>query len=96
MTVYTDSARADLREIATYYSRVNRDYARRIIDAIRKQCRKLNTFPGTGRMRPELADGLRSVVVKPFLVFYREVEEGVAIVRIIDGRRHITPAMFDD
>ena len=94
--VYTRSARADLREIAQYYARVNREYGRRICDAIREQCRKLEKSPRMGRLRDELADDLRSFVVWPYLIFYQEIKNGIAVVRVIHGHRNITPEMFPD
>ena len=94
--IYTRSSRSDLREIARYYANLNRAYAIRITSAIREQCRQLSTSPGIGRIRDELSEGMRSFVVRPYVIFYREVEEGVAILRVIHGRRDIRPEMFTD
>jgi len=93
---YTPSARADLREIAHYFARVNRVYGRQISKAPREQCRKLGKSPRIGRPRDELAEGLRSFVVWPYLIFYRETKNGIAVMRIVDGRRDIGPEMFPD
>jgi toxin ParE1/3/4 len=92
--VYTRSARADLREIAQYFARVNQVYGRRLCDALREQCRKLEKSPGIGRLRDDLAEGLRSFVVGSYLIFYQESKKGIAVVRIIHGHRNITPEMF--
>jgi toxin ParE1/3/4 len=92
--VYSRSARADLREIARYFARVNPDYGIRIVDAIRQQCQQLDRFPKMGRLREELAEDLRSFGVRPYLVFYRETARGIAGVRVLHGRRDVRPEMF--
>ena len=92
--VYTRTARADLREVARYYAKVNPDFGRRIIQQIRQRCRQLGRFPKMGRTRDELAEGLRSFPTRPYVVFYKPTTRGVMIVRVIHGSRDIGPAMF--
>ena len=92
--VYTRTARADLREITRYYATVNPDYGGRIIDQIRQQCRQLEQFPKMGRTRDELSEGIRSFVVRPYVIFYRQTPRGIAVVRVIHGRRDIRPELF--
>jgi plasmid stabilization system protein ParE len=48
-----------------------------------------------GRLREELAEGLRSSGVPPYIVFYRQVPGGIAVARVLHGRRNITSDMFE-
>ncbi|WGV26632.1 type II toxin-antitoxin system RelE/ParE family toxin [Halotia branconii] len=38
-----------------------------------------------GRRRDELAPNLRSFSVNDYLIFYRTIEEGVEILRVVSG-----------
>ena len=83
----TQGARADLREIWDKIAESNETAADRMIAKIVKRFPGLARFPESGRERPDLAPGLRSVVVKPYVVFYRLIENGVLIVRVFHGAR---------
>ena len=41
------------------------------------------------RARDELAPGLRSVLVHPYIIFYRVQDETVQIARVLHGRRNL-------
>ncbi len=58
------------------------------------RCLQLSESPGIGRKREELAQGLRSSVVGNYLIFYRAIEDGIEIVRVISGHRDIE-ALFE-
>jgi toxin ParE1/3/4 len=47
-----------------------------------------------GRSREELAAGLRSIVLKPYVVFYRPLDDGIELIRILHGKRDV-PDEFD-
>jgi toxin ParE1/3/4 len=47
-----------------------------------------------GRARPELRPDLRSFPVGRFVIFYREVRDGIEIVRVLRGARDL-PALFN-
>jgi toxin ParE1/3/4 len=42
-----------------------------------------------GRRREELLPGLRSFPIGNYVVFYREIKDGVDIIRILRGSRDI-------
>jgi toxin ParE1/3/4 len=79
--------RADLKDVWRYVSPAGDDVADRHVRGIRKQCRMLARFPGVGRARDELAPGLRSFPVSPFVIFFRVVDDAVEIVRVLHGAR---------
>jgi toxin ParE1/3/4 len=59
------------------------DAADRFLSQINVQCRRLAQFPGMGRRRNELSPSLRSFPFQIYLIFYREIDNGVEIARII-------------
>lgn len=44
-------------------------------------------MPGIGALRFDIRDGLRLVAAGPYLILYREIDEGAEIVRVIHGAR---------
>ncbi|MFN6563165.1 MAG: type II toxin-antitoxin system RelE/ParE family toxin [Nostoc sp. ChiSLP01] len=50
---------------------------------MRESFPKLAKFPQIGKQRSELAPLLRSFPVKNYLIFYRPIDEGIEIVRIL-------------
>ncbi|WGM40609.1 Toxin ParE3 [Caulobacter sp. NIBR1757] len=54
----------------------------------------LAEFPNAGPARDDLAPGLRSFAVYPYVLFYRPITGGIEVVRVLDGRRNITPDLF--
>jgi toxin ParE1/3/4 len=87
---------ADLSDTWNYYARVaGRSVADAISGKIHEACRILVEHPLAGRARDEVRPGLRCLVVPPHVVFYRVIEGGAEIVRVIDGRRDIEDA-FDE
>ena len=83
----TPLARTDLDDVWDYVSPAGKVAADRFVTRIRKQCRLLGRFPGLGKPRDELAPGLRSFPVSPFVIFFRLGERAVEIVRILHGAR---------
>lgn len=48
-----------------------------------------------GRLKDELAPFLRSFLVKNYLIFYRPIDQGIEIVRILHGLQDIE-TIFQD
>jgi toxin ParE1/3/4 len=49
----------------------------------------LAQFPEMGKSRNDLAKGLRSFSVKPYVIFYKHMEDYIEIVRILHQSRNI-------
>jgi toxin ParE1/3/4 len=54
----------------------------------------LAQHPKAGVARDDLSPGLRSFVVYPYLLFYRQIAGGIEVARVLHGRRNITPDLF--
>jgi toxin ParE1/3/4 len=86
---FTRRAREDLLDIWLYIAPQNRAAADRVYDRIEESCRLLRDHPERGPARPEVAEGARAIAIERWLAFYRLVEDGVQVVRIIDGARDL-------
>jgi toxin ParE1/3/4 len=87
---YTSKAREDLCEIHDYIARRNPVNAERFIGQLEARCAEIGTTPRMGRLREELAAGLRSVTVGKYVLFYRLKEEkAVEILRVVHGGRDL-------
>lgn len=64
--------------------------AMRMVERLAAGVARLADFPESGRARPEIGAGARSVVVGRYLVLYRINGEFVDVVRVIHGAREIT------
>ncbi|MDZ5473300.1 type II toxin-antitoxin system RelE/ParE family toxin [Bacillus sp. 31A1R] len=98
---YTPAAIDDMDEIFSYISYDNVDAAGRLLENLDHHIGNLASFPNLGTMLSEekytLVDrGYRFIVVHPYLVFYKIMDESIIIHRILHGRRDFLRDLFDD
>lgn len=87
---YTWQARQDLVEIWKHIAADSPVTADQCLDRIEARCKRLATFPVIGPERTDIAPDARMLVVERWIALYRLVEEGVQIVRIVDGARDLS------
>ena len=87
---FTQRAREDLLGIWLYIAPQSPLIADQVYDRIEKSCGLLRDHPQLGPARPEIADDARALVIERWLALYRLVEDGVQIVRVVDGARDLT------
>lgn len=87
----SDAARSDLDEIWFYIAQDDPDIADRFIRLIVSRFPELASIPEMGWSREDLSPNLRSFPVKNHTIFYRPMESGVEIVRVIHGARDLPP-----
>jgi toxin ParE1/3/4 len=80
-----------LAETAIDRSRLSAD---RLLTKIERKASHYARLPLTGIPRDDLAPDLRCFLVKPFLVFYRPIADGIEVARIMHGSRDIRSDMF--
>jgi toxin ParE1/3/4 len=81
--VYSPDSRRDYKEIYLYIA----------VDIPLR--RKNFSIPlGMGELHPELGEGIRTLKAGRYIIFYREVPEGIQVVRVIHGARDI-PSIFN-
>ncbi|SIO23574.1 toxin ParE1/3/4 [Singulisphaera sp. GP187] len=92
----TDEAKDDLAEIwATIADARDERTANRIHRKILDACRSKAAFPETGRLREEISPGLRCVVVRPYVAFFRPHMDTIVVLRILHGRRDVESIMSE-
>jgi toxin ParE1/3/4 len=82
-------AALDLENIWSYVAKNNPRTADNLFDKLREKFAKLAKFPQMGQGREDLALSLRSFPVGSYLIFYRILDEGIEIARIIHGSQDI-------
>ena len=92
----TGPAQQDLRDIGRHVSRDSASAALRVVANLESRCQRLAEMPGMGRSRDELAAELRSFTVSPYLIFYRETEYGIEVMRVLHGARDIDAIFGND
>lgn len=80
-------AAADIEQIARHIAADAPMASRRWFDAMLETFRKLGDMPGMGVERSDIRPGLQKFPVGNYLILYREVGNGVEIVRVIHGAR---------
>ncbi len=87
--VRSPAALSDLTEIWRYIAAASPADADRFLDRIDRKCRILAEHPYMGRRREELAPNVHSFPIDSYIVFYRPIDDGIEIVRLIHGARDI-------
>jgi toxin ParE1/3/4 len=63
---------------------------------LNKKCTNLASFPSLGRQRSELSKGLRSFSIDPYLIFYRQIDDGIEIMRVVNGYQDLRDLFGDE
>ncbi len=83
-------AEKDLNDILDFIARDKPQAAVRWVDKIRAMCEFLANNSKTGQRRPEFkTGGFRSSLVGNYVIFYREIPDGIEIARVVRGERDI-------
>jgi len=82
-------AEQDLEDIWVYLAQNNQIAADKQIATILNRLPMLAQFPDLGQMRDDLGSKLRSFPVKPYIVFYIKLDDGIEVVRILHNSRDI-------
>lgn len=90
----TRDSRSDYDEIWSYIAVQNIDAADRLVAHFDATLTVIASAPNMGRGVPELASNLRSFPIGSYLIFYRPVEDGIQLIRVLHGARDITPEYF--
>lgn len=85
----SDPATADLEEISAHIAKENRQAAVRLLQQILEKCRLLAARPLIARARSEILPELRSFPVGNYLIFFRIIDGGIEIARVLHGARDL-------
>ena len=87
----TPAARVDLIDIWLFIADDSQAAADRVLDRIESVLTMLLANPEAGRPRPDLLPGIRSFAVGSHVLFYRQRDDGIELVRALSGYRDIQP-----
>src|SRR5436190_7701863 len=85
----TERAETDLQQIWEVIAEHSRVYADRLIEQITSKAQTLADMPGIGRRREDMLPFLRSYPLGSYVIFYRLVDDGIEVVRVLHGARNI-------
>ncbi len=96
---YTPAAVDDMDEIFSYISKDNVDAAGNMLSKLNSNISSLADFPNKGSVLSDeeyslIQRGYRFIVVNPYLIFYRIINDTVVIHRILHGRRDYLRELF--
>ncbi len=92
---WTPTAKRELDAIHDFIG-VERQSPRAAANLVREIHDNANLYatqPLMGTSRDDLGEGLRTFSIKAYIVFYRPHQDGIEVVRVVDGRRDY-PALF--
>jgi len=97
--IWTEPALSDLNEIADYIALDKFSAAQRLIQQIFSSVERLEQFPESGRIPPELEHSrYREIIVGPCRIFYRSDNEQnkVYILYVMRGERQLRKYLIDE
>lgn len=86
--IRTNKVEEDLIEIWMYIAVDNPTAADKFLDQIDAKCVLLANNLGIG-LRSDIAPELRYFPVTSYLILYREINQGIEVVRVVHGARHL-------
>ena len=90
----TRQSREDYLAIEDYIAQDSPQNAEMIIRLFDEKLNMLAANNQVGRPRPELAPNLRSWNVHRFVLFYRPMEDGIILIRVLHASMDITNRFF--
>lgn len=95
--IWTEPALQELDAIAEYIALDNPVAAGHLVEGIFNKTERLEDFPQSGRIPPELPHSIyREVVVPPCRIFYREDESRVLILYVMRVERQLRAYMLEN
>lgn len=89
IVIKSPEAEADLIDVWLFIADDSPVNADRFLDRLDAMAFKLAETPGMGKDRPELAPALKSFPVDNYVLFYREIMDGIALVRVLRCSRDV-------
>lgn len=90
---WSEAAERDLRGIIEYIAKDSPSRAYEALTNIKEKASNLHSFPGRGRIVPELQDqGItqyRELIVAPWRIIYRISEDSVYVLSVLDSRQNV-------
>lgn len=93
--IWTEPALQELDALAEYIALDNPAAASALVKDIFDKIERLENFPKSGRIPPELPDSVyREVVIPPCRIFYREDEQRLLVLYVMREERQLRAFML--
>lgn len=79
--------------IADYFTENNVAAGEGFFRAFDRKCKQLVAFPNSGRSYDSTRPNLRGIFLDGYIIFYRLLDDGIEILRVVNGRRNF-PSLF--
>ena len=89
-------AKADLREIWDFVSEDSQFQADRLTDKFRVKFEHLAKWNTIGRPRPELGKECRSYPFGKYSFYFRPLEDGIEVIRVLHSARDLDQIEFPE
>ncbi|MGG6263664.1 type II toxin-antitoxin system RelE/ParE family toxin [Leptolyngbya sp. AN03gr2] len=89
-------AEQDLLEIWNYIAEDSPDRADEFLDQVEAKLEALARYPGMGRKREEIMPELQSFPVGNDVIFYRAIDGGIEVIRVLRGSRDVESILGQD
>ncbi|OGQ96927.1 MAG: plasmid stabilization protein [Deltaproteobacteria bacterium RIFOXYA12_FULL_61_11] len=90
---WSETSERDLKSIIEYLAKDSPSRAYEVFSNIREKASNLHSFPGRGRVVPELQDqGItqyRELIIAQWRIVYRISEGTVYVVSVLDSRQNV-------
>jgi toxin ParE1/3/4 len=85
----TVRAEEDVGDIWLYIAADNIDAADKLIDRFTHLYEQLATNPDMGPAQEQYRKDLRCFPVGKYIIFYRPIDDGIEVFRVLHGARHL-------
>jgi toxin ParE1/3/4 len=93
--VISPSASRDLNAIVDYFVEHNIEAGERLLKEFNRKCQNLIQFPNLGRQYFQIRAGLRGLPLDGYIIFYRTINDGIEVLRVVSGRQDLA-VLFED
>jgi toxin ParE1/3/4 len=88
-------ASQDLNQIADRFTKTNLEAGERFFREFNRKCQQLVMFPNSGKSYATIRSDLRGLTFSGYVIFYRVLDDGIEILRVVSGRRNF-PSLFKE
>ncbi|MBD1907783.1 type II toxin-antitoxin system RelE/ParE family toxin [Funiculus sociatus GB2-A5] len=88
-------ASRDLSEIADYFAETSIEAGEQFFREFNRKCQQLVSFPNSGKSYAKVRADLRGLPLEGHIIFYRVLDDGIEILRVVSGRRNF-PSLFEE
>jgi toxin ParE1/3/4 len=82
-------ASRDLTAIADYFAETNMEVGEQFFREFNSKCQQLISFPSSGKSYAAIRADLRGLSIEGYIIFYRILDDGIEILRVVSGRRNL-------